>query len=91
MKAPYGGKDATETRHLSRRFVYSNRLTNQFIPMGIFRAIGSGMFLAIIALMMPTVFSELTKTLIVFLRSSQEALTAAGILASYAGQIAPVH
>jgi hypothetical protein len=57
--------------------------------MKIFRAIGSGLFLVILALLMPAVFSELTKTIIVFLKSSQEALAAAGTIASYAGQITP--
>jgi ABC-type transport system involved in cytochrome bd biosynthesis fused ATPase/permease subunit len=55
--------------------------------MGILRALGIGLFFLILALLMPTVFFELTKTLVVFLQSSQEALTAAGILASYAGHI----
>jgi len=40
---------------------------------------------------MPAVFSELAKTLIVFLQSAQQAFTAAGILASYASHIPPPH
>lgn len=57
--------------------------------MGILRAAGFGLFLVILALLLPTVFSELAKTIVVFLRSSQEAFAAAGILASYAGHIPP--
>ncbi len=57
------------------------------IPMGIFNALGTGLFLVVIASLMPTVFSELAKTITVFLRSSQEAFIAAGAIASYAGHI----
>lgn len=55
--------------------------------MGIFRSIGLGIFFLVLVLFMPAVFSELARTLIVFLQSSQEAFTSAGILASYAGHI----
>jgi ribosomal protein L11 methylase PrmA len=60
--------------------------------MRIFRALGTGIFLLIIASLMPEVFSELAKTAISFLQSSQQAFTAAGILASYAGHLPlPLH
>ena len=59
--------------------------------MGIFRALGLGLFLIILAALMPTVFSELAKTIVVFLQSSQEALAAAGTLASHAGTLASPH
>ena len=55
--------------------------------MGIFRALGLGLFLIIIATLMPTVFAELTRTITVFLQSSEQALAAAGVVASYAGHI----
>lgn len=55
--------------------------------MKILRALGFGIFLVIALILMPSVFSELTKTIIVFLKSSQEALQAAGIIAGYAGHI----
>jgi hypothetical protein len=55
--------------------------------MRIFRALGTGIFLLIIASLMPEVFSELAKTTVTFLQSSQQAFTAAGILASYAGHL----
>ena len=58
--------------------------------MGILHAIGFGLFLIILLFLLPDVFSELAKTLIVFLQSSQEAFAAAGILASYAGHIPSV-
>lgn len=58
--------------------------------MKILRSIGFGIFLLTLLFLMPSVFFELTKTLIVFLQSSQEAFTAAGILASYAGHL-PAH
>ena len=57
--------------------------------MGIFNALGFGLFLIILAFLAPTVFSELTRTVVTFLQSSQEAFMAAGILASYAGHIPP--
>ena len=78
-----------ETQPLSCRFEYSRRLIHHNYRMGIFRALGSGIFLVTIALLMPTVFTELSKTLVVFLQSSQEAFASAGILASYAGHIPP--
>lgn len=55
--------------------------------MKILRALGFGLFLVIILILMPAVFSEFAKTLVVFLQSSQEAFTAAGIIAGYAGHI----
>ena len=55
--------------------------------MGILQVFGFALFLLVIALFMPNVLGEITKTAIVFLHSSQEAFTAAGILASYAGHI----
>ncbi len=57
--------------------------------MGILRAFGFGIFLIVIALLMPAVFAELVRTIVTFLQSSQEAFAAAGILASYAGHIPP--
>lgn len=57
--------------------------------MGILRALGFGLFLVILALLMPTVFSELTRTIVTFLQSSQQAFAAAGILAFYAGHLTP--
>lgn len=59
--------------------------------MGMFRALGFGLLLIILSSLMPAVFAELTKTIVVFLQSSQEAFAAAGILASYAGHIPPPH
>lgn len=55
--------------------------------MKILGALGNGLFLVILASLMPSVFAELTKTIIVFLRSSQQAFAAAGVLASYAGHL----
>ncbi|MHB1163022.1 MAG: hypothetical protein ACYCZZ_00610 [Minisyncoccota bacterium] len=55
--------------------------------MRILRALGSGLFLLILITLMPAVFSELSKTIIVFLQSSQKAFAAAGVLASYAGRL----
>ena len=49
--------------------------------------LGFGLFLIILLLLMPTVFSELSRTIVTFLQSSQEAFTAAGVVASYAGHI----
>lgn len=57
--------------------------------MGIFRAFGLGLFLIIIALLMPAVFAELTRTIVTFLHSSAQAFAAAGIIASYAGHLPP--
>lgn len=57
--------------------------------MAILRSLGLGLFLVIIALLLPRVFAELSNTLVVFLQSSQAAFTAAGILASYANHIPP--
>lgn len=58
--------------------------------MGILRALGLGLFLVILVFLMPAVFSELSRTIVVFLQSSQEAFAAAGILASHAGQLSPL-
>lgn len=58
--------------------------------MGITRALGLGLFLIILALLMPTVFTELSRAIVTFLQSSEQAFVAAGILASYAGPIAPL-
>lgn len=57
--------------------------------MALFRVLGFGLFLIIIALVMPLVFVELVKTLVVILQSTQKAFQAAGTLASYAGHIPP--
>ena len=57
--------------------------------MSILRALGFGLFLVIIALLLPAVFAELSRTVVTFLQSSQEAFAAAGILASYAGHLPP--
>jgi predicted membrane channel-forming protein YqfA (hemolysin III family) len=55
--------------------------------MGIFRAFGFGIFLLILASLMPLVFQQLSSTAIAFLESSQEAFAAAGTLASYSSNI----
>ncbi|HUQ30176.1 MAG TPA: hypothetical protein VM103_01510 [Candidatus Paceibacterota bacterium] len=55
--------------------------------MEIFRALGLGIFFFVLTSFMPAVFSELAKTLIVFLQSSQDAFVAAGVLASHAATI----
>lgn len=55
--------------------------------MGIFRALGFGLFLIIIASLMPAVFAELIRTVVTFLQSSEQVFAAAGVLASYAGHI----
>jgi hypothetical protein len=57
--------------------------------MGIFKAIGFGIFLLVLAVVMPRVLSELTNTIIVFLQSASKAFTAAGQLANYAGHVVP--
>ena len=77
-----------ETHPVSR---HSLRVAYQLpdFPMKILRALGTGLFLLILSSLMPTVFSELSKTIITFLQSSQKALAAAGILASYASTISP--
>lgn len=59
--------------------------------MALFRVLGFGLFLVIIAVLMPLVFVELVRTLVVFLESSQKAFQAAGTIASYAGRIPPAH
>lgn len=60
--------------------------------MEILKTIGLGLFLVMLLLLMPSVFFELSKTIVVFLQSSQEAFAAAGALASHAGHIsAPLH
>lgn len=55
--------------------------------MKLLNAFGLSFFLAVFGLLMPAVFAELARTLIVFLRASQDAFIAAGTLASYAGSI----
>jgi len=55
--------------------------------MPLFRVVGFGLFLIIIAIAMPVVFAELTETIVVFLQSAQQAFAAAGILASYTANI----
>ncbi len=64
----------------------SKQLMNHFSSMKILGAFGIGVFLVVLAALLPSVFAELSKTLVVVLRSIAEAFTAAGILASYAGQ-----
>ncbi len=59
--------------------------------MGIFKAFGFGILLLILATMMPPVLSELSKAIVVFLQSSEQAFLAAGTLASYAGHIPPTY
>jgi ABC-type transport system involved in cytochrome bd biosynthesis fused ATPase/permease subunit len=55
--------------------------------MKILRAIGFGIFLLILLVLMPAAFAELSKTVVVFLQSSQQAFVAAGTLASHADDI----
>lgn len=55
--------------------------------MGIFRAIGLGIFFLVLVSFMPAVFAELGDTLVVFLQSAKQALFAAGVLASHASDI----
>jgi hypothetical protein len=55
--------------------------------MGIFRAFGLAIFLITVAVLLPAVFGELSKTLVVFLESSQTALTAAGDIAAHASSV----
>jgi hypothetical protein len=57
--------------------------------MRILRVVGLGIFLVLIAAILPPVFSELSKTLVIFLQSTQQALTAAGTLAGSAAHLAP--
>lgn len=57
--------------------------------MRIFRALGFGIFLMILAVLMPHVFAQLSQTLVVFLQSSQKAFAAAGVLASHAANVVP--
>ncbi|OGG40439.1 hypothetical protein A2118_02910 [Candidatus Kaiserbacteria bacterium GWA2_50_9] len=51
--------------------------------MGILQALGFGLFLAMLLFFAPTVFSELVRTTLVFLRSSQDVLVVIGAFASY--------
>lgn len=76
-----------ETPRVSCRFAFAKGLTHHYNPMAIFRALGFGVFLLILSSLMPAVFGELATTMVTFLQSSQKALGAAGILASYAGNI----
>jgi hypothetical protein len=55
--------------------------------MKIFGALGFGVFLMVLAALMPPVLAELTNTLVVVLQSSAKAFVAAGIIAAYAGHI----
>jgi hypothetical protein len=55
--------------------------------MKIFGALGFGVFLVVLAVLMPHVLTELTKTIVVILQSSGEAFLAAGTIASHAGQM----
>ncbi|HUY62428.1 MAG TPA: hypothetical protein VMV50_01385 [Candidatus Paceibacterota bacterium] len=57
--------------------------------MRITQALGSGLFLVIVAHLMPSVFAQLARTAVVFLQSSQAALAAAGMLAAHAGTLTP--
>ncbi len=50
--------------------------------MKIFEALGTGIFLVILSVMMPLVFAEMAKTAIVFLQSSETALQAAASIAT---------
>lgn len=52
--------------------------------MKIRRVLGFGLFLCLLLVFMPVVFAELSRTLLVFLHSTQKVFSAAGILASYA-------
>ncbi len=51
------------------------------------QAIGLGMTIIVLEVLVPGIFSELSKTVIVFLHSAQLAFTAAGQIASVAGSI----
>ena len=57
---------------------------NHLFHMKVLRAIGFGIVLVILAVMMPPVLAELTKTLIVILQSTAQAFVAAGQLAGAA-------
>ncbi len=59
--------------------------------MGIFRAVGFGLFLLILTTLMPRVFFELSDTLVALLQSLRQAFVSAGILATYAGNIPLMH
>lgn len=50
--------------------------------MKILRSLGLGVFFLVLLVFMPAVFFELSRTLVVFLQSSQKVFTAAGTLAS---------
>lgn len=52
--------------------------------MKILRSLGLGTFFLVLLVFMPAVFFELSKTLVVFLRSSQQVFVTAGALASQA-------
>jgi hypothetical protein len=51
------------------------------------QAIGLGMLIIVLEVLVPGIFSELSKTIIVFLHSAQIALAAAGQIASVAGTL----
>lgn len=72
---------------MSRRFAYANRLTNHFFGMKILGALGFGVLLVILAILMPTVLTELTKTLVAILQSTAQAFVAAGEIASRAALV----
>lgn len=55
--------------------------------MKILRAFGLGIFLLTLIVLMPDVFSEFSKTIVVFLQSSQQAFAAAGAIASFAAHV----
>ena len=63
---------------------FAKRLTNHQTRMKILRAIGFGVFLIVISIMMPVVLGELSKTIVVFLQSSAQAFAAAGAIAAHA-------
>ena len=50
--------------------------------MKILRSLGLGVFFLVLLIFMPAVFFELSRTLVVFLQSSQQVFTAAGAIAS---------
>lgn len=76
--------------HLAVSFT-RNGLSINGSRMGIFRALGIGIFLLIISSLMPTAFTALDRTVVTFLQSTDEALVSAGAYASYAGTLVPAH
>jgi len=57
----------------------------------ILRISGFGLFVLFVALFLPIVFSEIIRTLLVFLWSVQQTFAALGTLSSYAGQPMPLY